>query len=561
MLGSVLWLELRRAGRRSQYHRLRGFIAVALAAEAAVFLVLCWSMAHPFLTLGGAPPPTAAVVGEFLASGLEWLLVQQLVLVVLAAPVLAAGSIGDEKIAGRLQDLLATPLESHHIIAGKWLAAMLQAACLVLPAVPLVLLLAAHVGLRWCDQAALVLLPLVPMPGLVAAGLLAAVWTRHTVSAVVRLYTVLAILGLTAWLTGVEGLDPVGVISGCLTGDGSAWGEMARMALVWGCPVVPCLVVASWRLRPACSKQLEARPAAGGGFLLRPRPPVGTQPLRWKERFLGERSLLPLPRFLTGPGGLLLVGALTLLVYGGLALDSWRWGPGRADSWVVLSIGVGVMALAGLLVAVRAAGCISGERERRTWEPLLLTPLEPRQLLRGKLWGVLDAARPYLLAYLLAAVLPVGLVGIGALGWLALTWLGTWIVLYFAAATGMECSVRAGSSWRALLRALLSSSWVALVRFMTYGVPAGFLLSFAAGAVTIIVLPRLLSVGTFVFPSAFALGSLGATVAVLLAQAEATLEMAEKHVRRNERIPQDGPRHPLEAPGAARRGAALRSGV
>jgi hypothetical protein len=359
------------------------------------------------------------------------------------------------------------------------------------------------------------------------------------------------------WLVGVaEGLGPAGVVSGCLAGDGSAWGELGRLALVWGCPVVPCLVLASWRLRPAYSKQLEARPAAGWGFLVQPRPPVGTQPLRWKEHYLGERSLLPLPRFLTGAGGRLLVGALTFLVYSGLVLDSWRWGPSGAGSWVVLSVGVGMMAVAGLLVAVRAAGCISGERERRTWEPLLLTPLEPRQLLRGKLWGVLDAARPYLLAYLLAALLPVVLLGVGALVWLALTWLATWVVLYFAAAIGLECSVRAGSSWRALLRALLSSSWLALVRFMTYGVPAGFLLTFAAGAMS-----KLAVQSWFHSFAVFALGSLVGTVAVLLAQAEATLEMAEKHVRSNERIPQDGPRHPLEAPGAGRRGAALRSGV
>ena len=49
-------------------------------------------------------------------------------------------------------------------------------------------------------------------------------------------------------------------------------------------------------------------------------------------------------------------------------------------------------------------GAISSERERQTWEALLLTPLSAGQIIRGKLWGVMAASYWYLLAYAAPAV-------------------------------------------------------------------------------------------------------------------------------------------------------------
>ena len=42
-----------------------------------------------------------------------------------------------------------------------------------------------------------------------------------------------------------------------------------------------------------------------------------------------------------------------------------------------------------MVVGIRCSGAISGERERLTWEALLLTPLETRYLVRGKLRGIM----------------------------------------------------------------------------------------------------------------------------------------------------------------------------
>jgi ABC-type transport system involved in multi-copper enzyme maturation permease subunit len=113
-----------------------------------------------------------------------------------------------------------------------------------------------------------------------------------------------------------------------------------------------------------------------------------------------------------------------------------------------------VMLLAGLVIAIRCSGAVTGEREKNTWEALLLTPLETRELIRSKLWGIIGASIPYLAAYAVPALL-LALVGGGIpLFWTAL-WLGvTVLALVFVGAAGLWCSVRSKSSWRSLLGTL-----------------------------------------------------------------------------------------------------------
>jgi hypothetical protein len=148
---------------------------------------------------------------------------------------------------------------------------------------------------------------------------------------------------------------------------------------------------------------------------------------------------------------------------------------GRGFFWQ----GVVVMLVASLVVGVRCSGAVSGERERQTWEALLLTPLETRELIRGKLWGIIGASYPYLLAYAVPAVLLslLGDVGadVGAVAW-TLIWLGvTWLATYYMGAAGLWCSTRSRSSWRSLLGTL------------GFGYVAGFILFAATTPIILLV--------------------------------------------------------------------------
>jgi hypothetical protein len=109
---------------------------------------------------------------------------------------------------------------------------------------------------------------------------------------------------------------------------------------------------------------------------------------------------------------------------------------------------------ASLLVGVRSSGAVCGERERQTWDTLLMTPLNAQTLIRAKHRGILQATHLYLLAYaapaLIGAALIDGWAAVAMIVMVALCWMG----MYFMAAVGLWCSVRSQTSWRSLLGTL-----------------------------------------------------------------------------------------------------------
>jgi ABC-type Na+ efflux pump permease subunit len=135
------------------------------------------------------------------------------------------------------------------------------------------------------------------------------------------------------------------------------------------------------------------------------------------------------------------------------------------------------MFVATLLMGLRCSGAVTGERERQTWEALLMTPLAVKQVLRGKLWGIIGASYPYLAAYAVPALLFSLLGGFAAFFWTALLLPVSWLGMAYAGSAGLFCSARCSSSWRSLL-ATVGLGYAA--GFLVYGfvcilVPIAFL--------------------------------------------------------------------------------------
>jgi ABC-type transport system involved in multi-copper enzyme maturation permease subunit len=194
-----------------------------------------------------------------------------------------------------------------------------------------------------------------------------------------------------------------------------------------------------------------------------------------------------------------------------------------------------VLALFALGVGIRCAGVVSSERERKTWDLLLTTPMEPRHLLRGKLWGVIDSARPYLLAYIIPATLLAVGGGLLAVIWVVFWWAVSWVLMLFMGATGVRCSVRSQNSWRSLLASLLASAWTIGLRFAIVGVPVGFL---ATAGVVGVLHAAILAPGAWLLVSkvTFVLLSFAMTMFLLIGQAEYQLTSAEQWINQYERI-------------------------
>jgi ABC-type transport system involved in multi-copper enzyme maturation permease subunit len=477
MVGPVLHHEMLLGSRRSRAYVFRWIYAGWLVLQVFWFL-----FQYGVTSLAtGTPTPATAVVSAWFV---ETFVIQQLIFMVLATPVLTAGAVTDEKTRGTLQYLLTTDLQSWHIVLGKLLGRVTQVALLALAGLPLFCFLGAFAGVEPWTLVGVFLVTVLPLLALGSASLLASVWSRQTRDAVLGLYavgTVIVLLGW--WLAGgvAQYFDPLYVLE-------PAWGErtvadlqefgrrLLGSALGWGTIAAVCFGLAVWRLRPAYVRQIEGEGRQKKARWWRARrAPIGDNPIVWKERHVeGLAPIAALRRVPTWLTILVIFAATTassLWILISLSSASITFDqmvqmilrldvvglvgrlsppPGVAD-WFFLWQSIVAMLLASLVVGIRCSGAVTGEREKRTWEALLLTPLTSRQLIRGKMWGILGSSYLFLLAYAVPALALSSLGGFLPFFWTAVWLAVTWLAMYFIGATGLWCSVRSKGSWRSLL--------------------------------------------------------------------------------------------------------------
>ena len=170
------------------------------------------------------------------------------------------------------------------------------------------------------------------------------------------------------------------------------------------------LGVAAWRLRPSCS----SAPCGRGPHSPPPRrwvvPAVDDdRPMLWKEMFIERVS--PLGRFGKWAGIVIFLALIVVSTgYGGLVVYNtwWRTQPAEPGG-IVDQIGDAIADSAPLIayliqlsIALRAAVAITSERERSTWDGLLTSPLEGREIVLAKLCGSFYALRWLIVAALWA---------------------------------------------------------------------------------------------------------------------------------------------------------------
>jgi ABC-type transport system involved in multi-copper enzyme maturation permease subunit len=478
MVGPVLHFEMMLGSRRGRQYIFRWIYAGWLCLQVFWFWVYYWL--NHLTPLGKKEYDVPVVAEQFI----QTFVIQQLILLLLITPVLTAGAVTDEKTRGTLQYLLTTDLLSWHIILGKLLGRLAQVGILALTALPLVCFLGMFAGVQPLALVSLVAVTILPLFALGSASILASVWCRQTRDAVLGLYAAATLFFLLLWLFGgtfFDYLNPLFVLK-------PGWGSSVDLPLLayrlgwssvgWGCIAAVCLALSVWRMRPAYIRQLEGEGKKKKVTWWRVnRTTVTDNPIPWKERhvdglaphnvlrriptwiavltvFVGTTasSLFILAMFL--PGNLNLEQVVQHLVHleitQAVALISPPpAGPSPAPFFYRQSLFV--MLIASLVVGIRCSGAISGERERQTWEALLLTPLTSRQLIRGKLWGIIGSSYLYLLAYAVPALSFAAVAGPTAFFWTVLWLAVTWLAMYFVGASGIWCSVRSRTSWRSLL--------------------------------------------------------------------------------------------------------------
>jgi ABC-type transport system involved in multi-copper enzyme maturation permease subunit len=519
--GAIIESELRRMSRRRWFYAMR--VAVGLAALA--FLAARYERLAALIGSMPAWNATAFVRG-FLAD-LIW---YQGVALVLLVPGLVAGAIAGEDRRGMMTALLASRLTAWDIVLGKFAASLAPLAAAVLVTLPILALSALIGGLQWWHAALLyggmastVLLAasisLVisaaskrPRGAIVAAYLVVGSWLflppafRHTVQymdgpggVVMR---AMVYLTMTA-----HPLEPTFVLEQYTMALAEPAYRASPLLVIWrseltwkagimlgihvglsllliGLSVVLLRPVrlglrGTWFARGARRRLKAAERAA------RKRPPVGDDPIDWKERFLPEsrpwmaRQVVALP---------LAALAFCMLIDHPArdeALDYWSSGRDPAIAYAArANLNTGLRGLAtaltglALLATVMAGvGSIAGEKERDTWTSIRTSPLTGTEVARAKARGALRGSSGIWLP--VAVVLATG-VALGGANLLAALAFGViaWVLARSVAAVGVACSMRTNSTIKGLVMAALVLLWsigpLALVFWMAWGGTWGF---------------------------------------------------------------------------------------
>jgi ABC-type transport system involved in multi-copper enzyme maturation permease subunit len=423
LFGPVFFYDLVRTTRRGRSFLLR----CAYVAALLVALFLLYSRWAGGDLLGEARVPRDQLAG-FAESFFTTFLVVQLAAVFLLTPAYTGPAIAEEKERRTLEHLLASDLRDREIVLGKLASRLLALFLILLAGLPVLGLLQLMGGVDPDLVLAGFAATAVTLVSLGSLGLVNSVHVHRPHAAIFATYLQAAGYLL---LSSFCGLSPGGKGPNPLewVGAGNAFVAYQRLSraaaagtfgpavlpvlrdyvLFHGAAAVTFVVLASLRLR-AWNREARPQTEREGVVVVRvpgepvplaltrqppPLPRVGDDPLLWKELHVERGLQLPFAM-----QALLFLAAVILLVLAALALLfglSVFLVHGRPSEFAhvwVQAVGTAVASLMVLAVGVRASTAFSGERDRRTLDGLLTTPLDNRTLLGGKWLGSLLSVRP-----------------------------------------------------------------------------------------------------------------------------------------------------------------------
>ena len=442
---------------------LRALVGTLLAA-ALFFLMWAWWLR--------ARNDATFVPGLELRFFLSAVTLVLLTITAVQAPAVLAGSLAGERERGILQILLTTTVSAREIVEGRLLGKLSQVAMIILAGIPIIAFLAPMDGLGARHVLAIVLL--LAAVGFGAGGLSvgASVVSRRGRDAQLTVYILMVLLMLSPLLSWLglpqAAVDVLEWFNPYFSMNRLVWNGDALRALetagCWAGLGLAGTALAVWRLRPTCLSVGVTRTKV---VRRKQTPPVGERPMLWKELFIERVASLgrfgrwvgALLTLAIGGGSLVLAG---MMVYSGyFAPDSGLLSMASDTLSTMLSGSAGIL-LGWLLqwgIGLRAAVSIASERERATWDALLMSPLRPAEISVAKLLGSLYALRYLAAAMLLAWTLAVLVQAVPVPAYF--NWLvGNIVFGAFMAAVGVRLSLSMPTATRAMSWTM--GAWLAI---------------------------------------------------------------------------------------------------
>lgn len=419
--------------------RSRGlFVARAVAAATLLAVATtCW-----LVVTGSQSIVTAGDSARFAATLLRILAPLQLALAMLAAALSATVAVAVEKDRRTLELLLVSRLGNLELVVGKLAGSLLRVLVVLASTVPAFALVALFGGVTPVQVARLFV---VTVAAVVAAASIAnavAFWKDGSFQSLAFTAGL-----LTAWLAAGEAVaarwgggaaaavSPARAALAALVPD--ATGFLPALLGVCGLVVAVTTAIAAVRVRgwnTAGERRGAVRTAASGTSRR-----IWDNPVLWREiRTHAHGRALTIVRIAWL--------ALAAAAVAGVAAEARA---ARPDALAVALAVVPLMLASLLAVAALAVTGITTERDRGTFDLLLVSDLEPRELVWGKLGGALAAAREIVV---LPLVLSAALVPLGIATWeqAAYLVLGLALVLFFAAVLGVYVGLSERGSRRAI---------------------------------------------------------------------------------------------------------------
>jgi len=389
-LGAVFERELAVAPRSRGLYVGRALYAGLLLA----IIATCWL----FVT-ATRPVETVGDAARFGATVLRILAPLQLALSAMAAAMLAAISVCAEKDRKTLEMLLVSDLTDRELVIGKLAGSLLQVLLLVFSAAPVFAAVSLFGGVTAAQLTRLFAVTVAA--SLAAASLATAVafWKDSTFQAIAVTLFLLAgwaaagevVRGLAG--DAASGVSPVRVAFEAISALPDATTSVVRFLAISAGIVLLANVVAVVRMRRWNLVLEPARPVLAASTTRAARVVRGN-PILWREVCTGAYGrMLPLVRI------------AWLVLFAVAMLGVWRETRlPRADAMNV-ALALVPMALASLLsVATLGVTSITAERDRGSFDLLLVSDLEPREIVFGKLFGALAVAREIVLLPLVSTL-------------------------------------------------------------------------------------------------------------------------------------------------------------
>ncbi|MFM7206617.1 MAG: hypothetical protein ACKO4T_08120 [Planctomycetaceae bacterium] len=425
--------------------RARGlYVARAVYAGTLLGIVAtCW-----LLVAGTRPIATLGDAARFGGTLLRILGPLQLALAMMSAALTSVVAVGVEKDRRTLELLLVSRLGDAHLVLGKLAGSLVRTALLLVAAVPVFALAASFGGTTAAQMARCFVVTAAAAATAAAVANAIAFWRDTTFQSLA-----VSVFAIVAWLavgevaafvsvpTVAATLSPARCLLAAITPDGGAVlpGFLASAAAIATLATAWAVVrVRSWNTRVQVRPRFDDE--AGAGLAIRRRSrEVWSNPVLWRE--LRTRA----------HGRAMLVVRLAWLVLFAAAVAGVV-AQARAERPEKLAIATALVpvAIAGLLaVAALAVTSVTSERDRGTFDLLLVSDLEPAEFVWGKVLGVLGAVADMvaLPIGLCLALVPLGLATPEHGGELAL---GLAVLTFFGAVLGIYAGLSHTSSRRAI---------------------------------------------------------------------------------------------------------------